>query len=101
MRTSPAGARFDPLISTHVFGAIVGLSPKAFATRETTGPNPDAGAWDTTIGWPATSKVATRDEPAFAAITRAILAGPASAGGVDRLIQLGNPVILQEQEVPV
>jgi hypothetical protein len=34
---NPAGARFDPLISSHVFGAIVGLSPSALATSEISG----------------------------------------------------------------
>ena len=33
---SPAGARFEPLISTQVLGAMVMLSPSAFATNETT-----------------------------------------------------------------
>src|ERR1017187_8215975 len=37
-RESPAGARFAPLISTQVFGAMVGLSPSAFATSEITEP---------------------------------------------------------------
>src|SRR5690349_8236593 len=33
IRASPGAARFDPLISTQVFGAITGASPSAFATR--------------------------------------------------------------------
>src|SRR5690348_11937416 len=37
VRVSPAGARLVPLISTHVLGAIVALSPSAFATLEMTG----------------------------------------------------------------
>ena len=37
MRESPAGARFEPLISTHVLGAIDGLPPSAFATCEISG----------------------------------------------------------------
>src|ERR1700733_9938226 len=32
IRVSPAGARFEPLISTHVFGAITGAPPSALAT---------------------------------------------------------------------
>src|SRR5690349_22856069 len=38
MRVSPEGARFDPLISTQVFGAITCASPSAFATRVIAGP---------------------------------------------------------------
>ena len=37
MRDSPAGARFVPLISTQVLGAICGVSPSAFATSVTAG----------------------------------------------------------------
>src|SRR5450432_539381 len=33
IRASPGAARFDPLISTQVFGAITRASPSAFATR--------------------------------------------------------------------
>src|ERR1035441_4221197 len=38
MRESPEGARLTPLISTHVFGAMAGTSPSAFATSAITGP---------------------------------------------------------------
>src|SRR5947209_20535751 len=37
MRVSPAGARFDPLTSTQVFGAMVALPPSALATFEISG----------------------------------------------------------------
>src|SRR5690242_14091323 len=37
MRVSPAAARFDPLISTQVFGAMVALSPSALAILEISG----------------------------------------------------------------
>src|SRR5690348_3430297 len=43
VRVSPAGARLVPLISTHVLGAIVGLSPSALATLEMTGALDAAG----------------------------------------------------------
>src|SRR5579871_76209 len=33
IRASPGAARFDPLISTQVFGATTGASPSALATR--------------------------------------------------------------------
>src|SRR5690349_13009316 len=38
MRESPGGARFAPLISTHVLGAMTAPSPSAFATSDICGP---------------------------------------------------------------
>ena len=43
MRESPLGARWDPFISTQVFGAIVGMSPSAFATNVIVGVGGIAG----------------------------------------------------------
>src|SRR5579863_5157748 len=37
MRVSPAGARLEPLISTHELGEIVATPPSAFATSVTAG----------------------------------------------------------------
>src|ERR1035437_7814928 len=65
MRVSPAGARFDPLISTQVFGAISGVSPKALATRVTAGPLPLAVCEIVNV-CPAIVIVAVRCAPGFA-----------------------------------
>jgi hypothetical protein len=38
VRESPAGARFAPLICTHIFGAMAAPPPSAFLASEIAGP---------------------------------------------------------------
>jgi hypothetical protein len=50
-------------------------------------------------GWPAMNTLAERLAPAFAAITRITVTGPALGEGLAKVvIQLGKPTIDQEQD---
>ena len=57
MRVSPAGPRLEPLISTHVFGAIVATPPSAFATSVTAGVGVVRGSGARATGDPAGPKI--------------------------------------------
>jgi hypothetical protein len=54
MRESPTGARADPEILTHVFGAMVVLPPSAFATPVITGASTGVAPTTKTAGSLAT-----------------------------------------------